>query len=128
MLGAPLDVIVVRKLGVPIQPELAMGPSARGPPGCSTRPLRAAWVTPDELRAVEAAQRHGLQRATTFWGAPIDLGRTVVVVDDGMATGSTALLRQVAWAEGAARVALAVPVAWPTPRPGSGATPTRSSW
>ena len=116
-LGAPLDVIVVRKLGVPVQPELAMGAVGEG----GTRVLdddvlRGARVTEAELRAGEAAARHELEtRALTFRAVRprVDLaGRIVVIVDDGMATGSTARAAcQVARAEGAARIVLAVPVA-----------------
>src|SRR6185295_9028441 len=118
-LGAPLDVIVVRKLGVPIQPELAMGAIGEG----TTRVLdhavlRAAGVTAEQLEVVEAAERIELdRRAQRFRAARprLDLtGRTVLVVDDGIATGSTARAAcQVARAEGAARVVLAVPVAPP---------------
>jgi len=116
-LGAPLDVIVVRKLGVPVQPELAMGAVGEG----GTRVLdddvlRGARVTEAELRAGEAAARHELEtRALTFRAVRprVDLaGRIVVIVDDGMATGSTARAAcQVARAAGAARIVLAVPVA-----------------
>ena len=115
--GAPLDVIVVRKLGVPVQPELAMGAVGEG----GTRVLdddvlRGARVTEAELRAGEAAARHELEtRALTFRAVRprVDLaGRIVVIVDDGMATGSTARAAcQVARAAGAARIVLAVPVA-----------------
>ena len=116
-LGAPLDVIVVRKLGVPYQPELAMG--AVGENGVriiNLRVLQAARVTDAELAAVEARERAELERrARRFRGdrprVPL-AGRTVVVVDDGIATGSTAKAAcQVARAHGAGHVVLAVPVA-----------------
>jgi putative phosphoribosyl transferase len=117
--GAPLDVIVVRKLGVPSQPELAMG--AVGEEGVvvvNERVLRAAGVTPRELASVEARERAEVdRRARRFRGArpPLSIrGRTVIVVDDGIATGSTARAAlDVARAHGAARVVLAVPVAPP---------------
>jgi putative phosphoribosyl transferase len=117
VLGAPLDVIVVRKLGVPSQPELAMG--AIGEAGVRVllpETIRCAEVTPDALAAVEHRERAELQRrAQRFRGdrARIPLaGRTVVVVDDGIATGSTARAAcLVARAQGAARVVLAVPLA-----------------
>jgi putative phosphoribosyl transferase len=118
-LDAPLDVILVRKLGVPFQPELGMG--AIGEDGVrviNRDVIRAARVTKSELAAVERRERAELaRRAERFRGAqprvPLE-GRTVVVVDDGIATGSTARAAcQVARAHGAARVILAVPVAPP---------------
>jgi predicted phosphoribosyltransferase/dienelactone hydrolase len=117
--GAPLDVIVVRKLGVPSQPELAMG--AVGEDGAlvvNDRVVRVAGVTRQELEAVENRERAEVERrARRFRGAraPLRLeGRTVIVVDDGIATGSTARAAlDVARAHGAARVVLAVPVAPP---------------
>jgi putative phosphoribosyl transferase len=118
-LGAPLDVIVVRKVGVPYQPELAMG--AIGEDGVrvvNDEVMRAARVAEHEFAAVEANERAELERrATRFRGERqrISLmGRTAIVVDDGIATGSTALAAcQVARAHGASRVVLAVPVAPP---------------
>jgi len=118
-LEAPLDVIVVRKLGVPFQPELGMG--AIGEEGVrviNDEVVRAALVTPAELEEVEQRERVELERrARRFRGdrprVPLT-GRTAVVVDDGIATGSTARAAcQVARAHGAARVVLAVPVAPP---------------
>ena len=118
-LGAPLDVIVVRKLGVPSQPELGMG--AIGEDGArviNEDVVRAGGVAPDELAAVERLERAEMERrARRFRGdrprIPLD-GRTIVVVDDGIATGSTARAAcHVARAQGAARVVLAAPVAPP---------------
>jgi len=116
-LRAPLDVIVVRKLGVPCQPELAMGAIGEGGARIvDERVVRAAGVTTEELAAVEAREWAQLEsRVARFRGrrAPVELrNRTVVVVDDGIATGSTARAAcQVARVQGAARVVLAVPVA-----------------
>jgi putative phosphoribosyl transferase len=115
VLEAPLDVIVVRKLGVPFQPELGMG--AIGEDGIKVvndEVVRMAGVSERQLATVEARERVELERrAQTFRaGRPrIPLaGRTVIVVDDGIATGSTARAAcQVARAEGATRVVLAVP-------------------
>ena len=118
-LACPLDVVLVRKLGVPFQPELAMG--AVGEDGTTVvneRVLRYARVGREELaRAEELARSELAHRAEVFrqGGPPVPLaGRTAVVVDDGIATGSTARAAcQVARARGADRVILAVPVASP---------------
>ena len=118
-LGAPLDVIVVRKLGVPSQPELAMGAiGERGVRVLDEEVLRATRVGADELDAVERRERAELARRLDRFRAgrpPVDVdGRTVVLVDDGVATGSTARAAcAVARAAGAARIVLAVPVASP---------------
>jgi len=119
-LGAPLDVILVRKLGVPAQPELGLG--AIGESGArviNQEVVRYAHVSEAQIAQVEAKERAELQRrAQRFRGdAPhVPLaGRTAVIVDDGIATGSTARAAcQVARALGAAAVVLAVPVAPPS--------------
>ncbi|MEE1823629.1 phosphoribosyltransferase family protein [Streptomyces sp. BE20] len=116
-LGAPLDICVIRKLGVPYQPELGMG--AIGEDGVrvlNDQVLRPAGVTARQLADVESRERVELERrARRYRGdrPPADLrGRTVVVVDDGIATGSTARAAcLIVRARGAARVVLAVPVA-----------------
>jgi putative phosphoribosyl transferase len=116
-LDAPLDVIVVRKLGVPAQPELAMGAIGEGGVRLVLPEIvQRAGVSRAELLAVESRERAELQRrAQRFRGerARVPLtGRIAVIVDDGIATGSTARAAcQVARAQGAARVVLAVPVA-----------------
>jgi putative phosphoribosyl transferase len=116
-LGAPLDVIVVRKIGVPFQPELAMG--AVGEDGVRVRDphiIRAGAVKPEEFAAAEARELAAVSARAARYRArrqrePLT-GRTAVVVDDGVATGSTARAAcQIARAHGAARVVLAVPVA-----------------
>jgi putative phosphoribosyl transferase len=118
-LHAPLDVIVVRKLGVPSQPELGMGAVGEGGVIVRTEPvIQAARVTPQQFDAVVARERAEVaRRAERFRGdrAPLALaGRTVIVVDDGIATGGTARAAlEVARAQGAHRVVLAVPVAPP---------------
>jgi putative phosphoribosyl transferase len=118
-LGAPLDVLVVRKLGVPFQPELGMG--AVGEDGVrvlNPDVLRQAGVTETQLAEVEARERAQVEeRAVRLRrgrpAIPLE-GRTVVIVDDGLATGGTARAAvQVARARGADRVILAVPVAPP---------------
>ncbi|WP_225753782.1 phosphoribosyltransferase family protein [Actinotalea sp. Marseille-Q4924] len=116
-LGAPLDVVVVRKLGVPWQPELAMGAVGEG--GVMVvdeHVLRSARLSRGDLEEVATRERAELERRTArFRGdrprVPV-AGRTAVVVDDGVATGSTARAAcQVVRALGATHVVLAVPVA-----------------
>jgi putative phosphoribosyl transferase len=118
-LGAPLDVIVVRKLGVPFQAELGMG--AIGEDGVrvlNQKIMQWGGISADELAAVEARERRELERRAFRYRRgrsrqPLG-GCVAVVVDDGIATGSTARAAcQVARAQGAARVVLAVPVAPP---------------
>jgi putative phosphoribosyl transferase len=116
-LQARLDVIVVRKLGVPFQPELAMGAIGEdGARAINGDVVRAAGITPQQLAAVEHRERGQLQRRVLRLrgeGERTSLtDRVVVIVDDGVATGATAdAACQVARAQGAARVILAVPVA-----------------
>ncbi|MEU0400677.1 phosphoribosyltransferase family protein [Streptomyces sp. NPDC006197] len=116
-LDAPLDICLVRKLGVPHQPELAMGALGEGGVRVlNERVLRETRVGDHDLAAVEEREHAELdQRARRYRGSrpsvPLD-GRTVVVVDDGLATGATALAAcRVVRARGAARIVLAVPVA-----------------
>jgi len=118
-LRAPLDILVVRKLGVPFQPELGMG--AVGEDGVrvlNADVLRQARVTESQLAQVEARERAEVEeRAARLRGGrpaiPLQ-ARTVVIVDDGLATGGTARAAvRVARERGAARVILAVPVAPP---------------
>jgi putative phosphoribosyl transferase len=116
-LGAPLDVIVVRKLGVPFQPELAMG--AIGEDGVrveNEEVVASGALRSVDLDLVERRERAELQRrARQYRGdrTRLDLrGRSAIIVDDGIATGSTARAAcQVARAQGASRIVLAVPVA-----------------
>jgi len=118
-LGAPLDVVIVRKLGVPFQPELGMG--AVGEDGVQVlnpEVMKACGVSQDDLAAVQVRERAAVaDRAARYRAVrprePL-AGRVAVVVDDGIATGSTAWAAcQIARAHGAARVVLAVPVAPP---------------
>jgi len=115
-LDLPFDVFLVRKLGVPHWPELAMGALASG--GTVVRNedlLRSQAVTEEELHTVIERERAELRRRETAYGAaaaPELSDRTVILVDDGIATGASMLaaVRAVRGA-GAARVVVAVPVA-----------------
>lgn len=116
-LGAPLDVIVVRKLGVPYQPELGMG--AVGEDGIrviNEEVVRMAGVTPEDIDKVERLERAEVEaRARRFRSGRTRVplaGRTAILIDDGIATGSTMRAAcQVTRAAGARRVVVAVPVA-----------------
>lgn len=116
-LDAPLDVIIVRKLGVPVQPELAMGAIGEdGTYALDKHVVSRMKVKQEELRAVERQERALLDARVARFRAGrtrMDLhGRIAVVVDDGIATGSTARVAcSIARKLGAARVILAVPVA-----------------
>jgi len=118
-LGAPLDVIVVRKLGVPYQPELGYGAVGEGGVRVlNPEIIRLAALSQAQLDEVERRESAEVaDRAARLRGdrpaVPLD-GRTVIVVDDGVATGGTARAAcQVARARGAGRVILAVPVGSP---------------
>ena len=116
-LGAPLDVIVVRKVGVPFQPELAMGAvGENGVRVVNEEMMRLARVSADDFAEVEKRERAEVQRRAAIFRDGAEAvsieGRMVIIVDDGIATGSTARAAlQIARARGAARVVLAVPVA-----------------
>jgi putative phosphoribosyl transferase len=117
ILAAPLDVILVRKLGVPGQPELAMGAIGEDFVTIVDAEIVATARVPEEdLAAIEARERAELdlrsQRLRGMLRRRRLRGRTVVIVDDGLATGATARAAcSVARAEDALRVILAVPVA-----------------
>lgn len=117
VLEAPLDVIVVRKLGFPGQPELAMGAVGEGGARfIDAATVRLSGLTAEQLTEIEARESQEVQRRARAFRNGLDrverTGATVVIVDDGLATGSTARAAcQVAHVEGAARVVLAVPVA-----------------
>jgi putative phosphoribosyl transferase len=118
-LGAPLDVLVVRKLGVSFQPELAMGAVGEGDVLVMIEPVvRRAHVSKAELAEIERRARSELDRRVQQLRRDRPrlalTGRTVVLVDDGIATGATVRAAcQVARAQGASRVVVAVPVCSP---------------
>jgi predicted phosphoribosyltransferase/dienelactone hydrolase len=122
-LHAPLDVLVVRKLGVPFHPELAMGAVGEGGVVVLDDELIGALrITTEELasvRAAEEARVAELVRLLRGARPPISLnGRTVIVVDDGVATGSTALAAcRIARARGASWLVLSAPVVAPSAIP-----------
>jgi predicted phosphoribosyltransferase len=119
-LGAPLDLLLVRKLGVPWQPELGFGALAEGleEPLLNQDIIAHTGLTEDMIALVLAAEKQELARRALLYlkgRKRLDpKGRIAVLVDDGLATGFTAraalqALRQ----RGAARLILAVPVAAP---------------
>ena len=116
-LAAPLDVLVVRKLGLPGREELAMGAISSGGVRVLNRDVLArAAVAPAELEAVAAREQAELERREQAYRdgrAPLDVaGRVAVVVDDGLATGATMRAAVTALRRRrAARVVVAVPVA-----------------
>jgi putative phosphoribosyl transferase len=120
-LHAPMDLLLVRKLGVPSQPELAMGAVMDGTPPVVIRNddvVRQAWVSGEEFNAVKDRELAEIERRRQRYLAgrpPVDVrGRIALIVDDGIATGATvkaaiAGLRKL----GPERIVVAAPVAPP---------------
>lgn len=120
-LGAPLDLLLVRKIGAPLQPELAVAAIVDGDPPDIVQDnalMAMTGASEDYVREVaDDEQRENLRRREAYLQgrAPRPLeGRTAVLVDDGIATGTTvrAALRALR-RRGPARLVLAVPVAPP---------------
>jgi len=115
-LRAPLDVLVVRKLGVPFQPELAFGAIGEGGVRViNDSVVGEADLSDDDMAAVENKEWAELLRRSERFRRGHErislTGRIAVIVDDGVATGATAMAAcQVARAHGASRVVLAVPI------------------
>jgi putative phosphoribosyl transferase len=118
-LDAPLDLVLVRKLGVPIQPELAMGAVVDGSAPIVVRNedvIRLTGVTEEEVQAVCAEELAEIERRRERYlgtRARVDIaGRVAIVIDDGIATGATtrAALRALR-RRGPKKLILAVPVA-----------------
>ena len=119
ILGAPLDVLVTRKIGYPPRPELGLGAIAEGgEPVYDHRLLATIGLEPADLLATAEREREELARRVRLYRGgqpPPDVsGRLILLVDDGIATGVTAraALRAIR-ARGAGRTILAVPVAPP---------------
>ncbi len=118
-LNAPLDVLVVRKLGVPDQPELAMGAIATGGVRVLNQEIvRSLRLTDTEISQEEAIQRQELERRSRLYRdnrpLPALHGRTVILVDDGLATGATMRAAIMALLpHKVSRIVVAVPVAAP---------------
>lgn len=117
-LGAPLDLVLVRKIGVPGQPELAAGAMVDGPPEqvfWNRDIMRALRLSEKDMLPVKDKARTELARRREVWGAgnavPLE-GRDAIVIDDGIATGATMRAALMALrARNPARIILAVPVA-----------------
>ncbi len=120
-LGAPLDVLLVRKIGAPFQPELAAGAVVDGAEPVLVRNeevIRAYGIDEDWIAAEAARQLAEIERRRRLYRgdrpAPSVRGRTAILVDDGIATGTTVRAALRALAElGPRRRVLAVPVAPP---------------
>jgi putative phosphoribosyl transferase len=124
-LAAPLDVVLVRKLGAPEHQEYAVGAIGENVRVVDAAAVRGMGVGPEQLAFVEDLERVELARRTRLFGgdgARANVrGRTAIVVDDGIATGATATAAcRVLRDRGAAAVVLATPVAPAQWRPDRG--------
>jgi len=118
-LAAPLDILLVRKIGAPFNPEYGIGAIAEGGVRFIRREdVELIGIPDEELEAIVAREAAELERRRRLYRGDLEplpvAGRTVILVDDGIATGGTAVVAGRALGEhGAARVVLAVPVAPP---------------
>jgi putative phosphoribosyl transferase len=118
-LGAPLDVFIVRKLGLPGYQELAIGAIASGGVRVLNEALiRSAGVSQSDIEATTAAEERELNRRLRRYRGdrpfPEIAGRTVILIDDGLATGSTMQAAVIALRqEQPAAIVVAVPTAPP---------------
>jgi putative phosphoribosyl transferase len=120
-LNAPLDIVLVRKIGTPMNPELALGAIA-GPEGktlvLNADLVNALGIGDAEIHARAAPERKELARRRMLWGSRLQAGalagKVVILVDDGIATGATmrAAIAAVR-ADGPLRIVVAAPVAAP---------------
>ncbi|MEU1983310.1 phosphoribosyltransferase family protein [Nocardia sp. NPDC019395] len=123
VIGGDLDILLIRKLGVPWQPELAAGAiGEHGVRVINADVVRQTGLDPARLDAIEAEERAELARRSAVWRggiAPIPLrDRTVVIVDDGIATGASVVVAcRVARAQEPRRLVVAVPVSAPEALP-----------
>ncbi|HEY7283767.1 MAG TPA: phosphoribosyltransferase [Actinomycetota bacterium] len=121
-LNAPLDVVVPRKVGAPFNPELGLGAVASGVRVLDQRLIRDLGVPDSYLEQEIARQEREIERRLEAYRGgrpPVDVhAATAIVVDDGVATGGTAVAA-LRWARaaGAGEVVLAVPVAPPQAMP-----------
>ena len=117
-LGVPLDVVVPRKVGAPGNPELGLGAVAPGVRVLDPWLIERLGVTEEYLeREIAAEEAETIRRLRVYRGdrPPLELaGKTAIVIDDGVATGGTAVAA-IRWAraQGAGKVVLAVPIAPP---------------
>ena len=117
-LNAPLDVFLVRKLGIPGHEEFAMGAiAAGGVRVLNDQTVRALRISDHVIEAVAAKEQQELDRRARLYRGdrpPPDLrGKTVILVDDGLATGATMLAAVKALRQQAGRIVVAVPIAPP---------------
>jgi len=118
-IGAPLDLMIVRKLGTPGQPELAMGAIAAGVQLLNRDIVESMGISPAAIEAVARRERKELERRQRAYRGdrpePEFKNRCVMLVDDGLATGATMRTAVKALREHApASVVVAVPVAPPS--------------